>query len=205
MVLADLDGAAERAFGPIAESLESIGATPNQVSVVSFGVAVAAAGAFYVATPEAYAAGALLVALSGVLDVVDGQLARRTGESSAQGDMLDHTLDRYSDLALLIGIAGGLDAWMLGLFAVTGVFLTSYMGTQAQAVGAGRDYGGLLGRADRLALIVVAGSLHPVLPVVAGTEVVVGFVPFGWLLILFAVVGNVTAVQRFWASWRGLS
>jgi hypothetical protein len=30
-------------------------------------------------------------------------------------------------------------------------------------------------------------------------------VPFEWLLILFAVVGNLTAVQRFWASWKGLS
>jgi len=205
VVLADLDGTAERAFGPIAASLETIGATPNQVSVVSFFVAVAAAVAFYAATPETYAVGAVLVTLSGVLDVVDGQLARRIGESSAQGDLLDHTLDRYSDLALLVGITAGIDAWALGLFAVTGVFLTSYMGTQAQAVGAGRDYGGLLGRADRLALVVVAGSLHPVLPVVAGTEAVAGFVPFEWLLMLFAVVGNLTAVQRFWASWKGLS
>ncbi len=205
MVLADLDGTAERAFGPVAASLESIGATPNQVSVVSFCVAVGAAVGFFVATPATYAVGAALVALSGVLDVVDGQLARRIGESSAQGDLLDHTLDRYSDLALLVGITAGIDAWALGLFAVTGVFLTSYMGTQAQAVGAGRDYGGLLGRADRLALAVVAGALHPVLPVVAGTEAVAGFVPFEWLLILFAVLGNLTAAQRFWASWKGLS
>lgn len=205
MVLADHDSAAERAFSPIAASLERLGATPNQVSVVSFGVAVAAASAFYFATPLSYAAGALLVATSGILDVVDGQLARRTGESSARGDLLDHTLDRYSDLALLVGITAGLDAWALGLFALTGVFLTSYMGTQAQAVGAGRDYGGALGRADRLALIVVAAVLHPVLPLVAGTEAVTGFLPLEWLLILFAVVGNLTAVQRFYASWSGLS
>ena len=205
MVLAEQDDTAERAFGPIAASLERLGATPNQVSVVSFGVAVSAAVGFYVATPATYAVGALLVTLSGVLDVVDGQLARRTGESSAQGDMLDHTLDRYSDLVLLVGIAGGLDAWMLGLFAVTGVFLTSYMGTQAQAVGAGRDYGGLLGRADRLALIVVGGALQPVLPMVVGMSEVAGFAPLEWLLILFAVVGNLTALQRFWASWKELS
>jgi archaetidylinositol phosphate synthase len=205
VVLADFDDAAERAFGPVAASLERIGATPNQVSVVSFGVAVGAAVGFYFATPVTYAVGALLVAFSGVLDIVDGQLARRTGESSAQGDMLDHTLDRYSDLALLVGIAGGLEAWALGLFAVTGVFLTSYMGTQAQAVGAGRDYGGLLGRADRLAFIVVAGALHPLLPLVAWTGEIVGFVPLEWLLVVFAVVGNLTALQRFWASWKELS
>jgi len=205
VVLADFDNAADRAFEPIAASLERAGVTPNQVSVVSFGVAVGAAVGFYFATPETYAVAALLVAFSGVLDVVDGQLARRTGESSAQGDMLDHTLDRYSDLALLVGIAGGLDAWALGLFAVTGVFLTSYMGTQAQAVGAGRDYGGLLGRADRLALIVVAGALHPLIPLVAETTEVAGFVPLVWLLVVFGVVGNLTALQRFWASWKELS
>ncbi len=204
-MLAELDETAERAFEPVVGAFERVGATPNQVSVLSFVVAVAAAGAFYAATPETYVTGALLVALSGLLDAVDGQLARRMGTASAQGDMLDHTLDRYSDLVLLIGIAGGLDAWALGLFAVTGVFLTSYMGTQAQAVGAGRDYGGALGRADRIVLIIVVGALHPFVPVVAGAEEVAGFVAFEWLLILFAVVGNVTALQRFWASWKELS
>lgn len=205
MVLADLDETAEDAFGPLAASLDRLGATPNQVSVVSFGVAVAAAGAFYAATPQAYAVGAVLVATSGILDVVDGQLARRTGESSARGDLLDHTLDRYSDIALIVGVAGGVSAWALGLFALTGVFLTSYMGTQAQAVGAGRNYGGALGRADRLALIVAAAVLHTLLPVAAGAGEVAGFVPFEWLLVLFAVVGNMTAAQRFYASWKGLS
>lgn len=204
MTLADLDDAAEDAFEPVVAAFERTGATPNQVSALSFLVAVVAAGAFYVAPTTGYAAVAyatasLLVALSGLLDGVDGQLARRTGTASAQGDMLDHTLDRYSDLALVAGVAGGVGAWAVGFFAVTGVFLTSYMGTQAQAVGAGRDYGGLLGRADRMALIILGGVLQPFIPLVEGRTAL------EWLLVVFGVVGNVTAVQRFRASWRELS
>lgn len=203
MTLNDFKEQGRNAFEPIVGAFEKIGATPNQVSVLSFAVAIAASAAFFVATTPTYIAGALLVALSGLLDGVDGQLARRTGTESAAGDMLDHTLDRYADLAFVVGIAGGLDSWLLGLFAVTGVFLTSYMGTQAQAVGAGRDYGGLLGRADRMALIVIVGFAHPfVPPVVAFGD---AYTALGWLLVFFGVVGNITALQRFWASWKELS
>lgn len=201
MTLGNLDETAKNAFEPVVAVFERLGATPNQVSLLSFAVAVVASAAFYVAEPRfpAYIGGALLVAFSGLLDSVDGQLARRTDSASAQGDMLDHTLDRYSDLALIVGIAGGLEAWALGLFAVTGVFLTSYMGTQAQAVGAGRDYGGLLGRADRLVLVIVVAAAQPFVPAVEGLTAL------GWLLVLFAVVGNITALQRFRASWNELS
>jgi archaetidylinositol phosphate synthase len=202
VTLADLDDKAEDAFEPVVAAFESAGATPNQVSVLSFVVAVVAAAAFYVAPTTnllIYVAASVLVAVSGALDGVDGQLARRTGTSSAQGDMLDHTLDRYSDLALVAGIAGGVGSWAVGFFAVTGVFLTSYMGTQAQAVGAGRDYGGLLGRADRMALVILGGFVQPFVPLVEGRTAL------GWLLVVLGVVGNLTALQRFRASWDELS
>lgn len=199
MTLAGLEEKAKDAFEPVVGVFESLGFTPNQVSVLSFLVAVAAAGSFYVATTAAYIAGAFLVALSGLLDGVDGQLARRTGTESEQGDMLDHTLDRYSDLALIVGVSAGLGAWAFGLFAVTGVFLTSYMGTQAQAVGAGRDYGGMLGRADRMVLLVVVALAQPFVPIVEGRTAL------SWLLLFYGVVGNVTALQRFRASWNELS
>jgi len=202
VTLADLDDKAEDAFEPVVAAFESAGATPNQVSVLSFVVAVVAAAAFYVAPTTnllIYVAASVLVAVSGALDGVDGQLARRTGTASAQGDMLDHTLDRYSDLALVAGIAGGVGSWAVGFFAVTGVFLTSYMGTQAQAVGAGRDYGGLLGRADRMALVILGGFVQPFVPLVEGRTAL------GWLLVVLGVVGNLTALQRFRASWDELS
>jgi archaetidylinositol phosphate synthase len=100
-------------------------------------------------------------------------------------------------VVVVAGLAAGIGRYDLGLAAVTGVLLTSYMGTQLQAVGLGRDYGGLVGRADRLVLMTLGGLVAAAVPgPVAGLPVV------GWLLVFFAVVGHLTALQRFWGAWR---
>jgi archaetidylinositol phosphate synthase len=175
-----------------------VGATPDQVSVLAFVVAVLAGVAFYVATPLAYLLGAVLVFLNGALDLLDGALARETAVASAGGDLLDHVLDRYADVVIVAGLAAGIDQYALGFAAVTGVLLTSYLGTQIEAVGLERQYGGLLGRADRLALVGLVGALSAVVPRVGGIELV------ALLLAVFAVVGHVTALQRFFGAWRDL-
>jgi CDP-diacylglycerol--glycerol-3-phosphate 3-phosphatidyltransferase/archaetidylinositol phosphate synthase len=51
-------------------------------------------------------------------------------------------------------------AWWIGVAAVVGTLLTSYLGVQAQAVGVGRYYGGILGRADRLVIIMLASIFY---------------------------------------------
>ncbi|MFB6069024.1 MAG: CDP-alcohol phosphatidyltransferase family protein [Halobacterium sp.] len=199
MTLDRLRPLASRLLAPWVRAAKAVGATPNTVSVVAFALAVAAGGAFYVATPLAYALGALCVFLNGWLDLLDGALARDLGVDSEAGDLLDHVLDRYADVLVVAGLAAGIGRFDLGLAAVTGVLLTSYLGTQAQAVGLDRVYGGLLGRADRLALVGVTGAVSVVVPVVGG------FSPVAWLLGLFAVVGHLTAVQRFVSAWRQLA
>ena len=198
MTLDQLRPVANRALAPWVRGAKAIGATPNGISVVAFVLAVGAGGAFYVATPPAYAAGTVLVFLNGWLDLLDGALARDLGTDSLAGDLLDHVLDRYADVVVVAGLAAGIGRYDLGLAAVTGVLLTSYLGTQAQAVGLDRVYGGLLGRADRLALVGITGAASVVVADVAGFPLV------AWLLGLFAVVGHLTAVQRFVSAWRQL-
>jgi len=199
MTLDRLRPLADRALEPFVDAADAAGLTPDGVSVLAAVGAAGAGVAFYVATPAAYLAGAALVFANGWLDLLDGALARRQGVESAAGDLLDHVLDRYADIALVSGLAAGIDAYALGLAAVTGVLMTSYLGTQIQAVGLGRAYGGLIGRADRLALI---GFTGVVAAVVAGP--VAGLRPVGWLLALFAVVGHLTAIQRFFGAWSDL-
>jgi archaetidylinositol phosphate synthase len=200
MTLDQYRSVADRLLGPWVRAAARLGLSPDQVSVLAFGVAVAAAGAFAVGEPVFYAVGAVAVLLNGWLDVVDGALARHLGVSSDGGDLLDHVLDRYADIAIIAGFTVGIDAYALGFLAVTGVLMTSYMGTQIQAVGIGREYGGLLGRADRLALMGAVGLLAAAYsaPIVAGLNVV------GLLLALFAAVGHLTAVQRFLGAWSDL-
>jgi archaetidylinositol phosphate synthase len=191
---------ADRMLGPWVRAAAKVGLSPDQVSVLAFCVAVAAAGAFAVGDSLFYAVGAVCVLLNGWLDLVDGALARHLEVSSDGGDLLDHVLDRYADIAIIAGFTVGIEAYALGFLAVTGVLMTSYMGTQIQAVGIGREYGGLLGRADRLALMGLVGLVAAVYsaPIVAGLNVV------GLLLALFAAVGHLTAVQRFLGAWFDL-
>ena len=209
MTLDRLRPVADRALAPFVSLADGLGLSPNGVSVVAFGFAVAAGAAFYLAGavgapvvdgPVWYLVGAVFVFCNGWLDLVDGALAREQGVASKGGDLLDHVLDRYADIVVIAGLAAGIDRYVLGFLAVTGVLMTSYMGTQIQAVGLGRDYGGLVGRADRLALIGLAGLVAAVVPgsLIAGVGVI------GLLLAFFAVVGHVTALQRFWGAWSDL-
>jgi archaetidylinositol phosphate synthase len=168
--------------------------TPNFFTIAAL-LASAAAGIFFFFRMEVF--GILAVALNAFCDAMDGAVAREMQVQSKRGDFLDHAVDRYADIFIITGIfAGGLVPWQVGVFALTGVLMASYLGTQAQAVGVGRYYGGLLGRADRLVLILVIGIFEIFAP-----AVFFGLSWFGWLFVLFGFFGHITAFQRFAYVW----
>ncbi len=193
---------ADRALSPFVTAAARMGLTPDGMSVVAFVLAIAAGVAYYLAgqTPIYYLVGAVLVFLNGWLDLLDGALARKLNVASRAGDLLDHVLDRYADILVIAGLMAGIEQYALGFAAITGVLMTSYLGTQAQAVGLDRVYGGLVGRADRLAIIGI------VTVVAAFTQVQVADLSLiGALLAFFAVIGHITALQRFYYSMRALA
>ncbi|MWV41261.1 MULTISPECIES: CDP-alcohol phosphatidyltransferase family protein [Natrialba] len=202
MTLDQLRPYISRFLDPFVKGFDRIGMTPDGVSVLAFFMAILAAVAFVLggrADPVWYVGAAALVFLNGWLDIVDGALAREQAVASPGGDLLDHVLDRYADIVVIGGLAAGVGDYLLGFLAVTGVVMTSYLGTQAQAVGLDRVYGGLVGRADRLAIIGVVGVLaYPFSGTYGGLTLV------GWLLAFLAVVGHLTALQRFFYSWSAL-
>ena len=168
--------------------------TPNIVTIAAL-VASAAAGVLFFLRLELW--GIVAVALNAFCDAMDGAVAREMKAQSKRGDFLDHAVDRYADIFIITGIfAGGMVPWQIGVFALTGVLMSSYLGTQAQAVGVGRYYGGLLGRADRLVLIMVVGIVDLLVPMSW-----YGLSWFGWLLVLFGIFGHITAFQRFAYVW----
>lgn len=175
---------------------------PMGISLLSLVSACGAGYCFYQATPGSrwllLAAG--MVFLTALLDALDGIVARVRDMASARGDLVDHALDRIADVIILGGIAlGPLVNERAGFAALLGVLLLSYMGTQAQAVGAGRVYGGLLGRADRLVLLMAV-------PVIQFFFVnpIEGEYLVTWLAYTFAVVCSGSAVLRFWLIWKFL-
>ncbi len=172
------------------------GMHPNTITAISLGIATLAALSYYF---DFLLLAFLFIFLSALLDAVDGKVARMRNLASKRGDFLDHAIDRYADTIILLGIMFSPYATLwIGVFALVGVYLTSYMGTQAQAIGLGRIYGGILGRADRLVILML-------LPIVQFFWWGYYFSVTDWVLIVFAVLGNITALQRFHSAWKALS
>ncbi|MBE6514220.1 MAG: CDP-alcohol phosphatidyltransferase family protein [Thermoplasmata archaeon] len=217
MVLDGQRARANFALEPVARKL--INVNPNTISWIGLILALVCGLLFYFSGwyitkgEDMYLwvllLGGIMVLVSGYFDALDGKVAKLSGKASRKGDYLDHVFDRYADVFMIGGVA--FSAWCdpyLGMLALIGVLLTSYMGTQAQAIGAPRLYAGLLGRADR----VVLSTLFPFIQFIMthlgyGSFEVFGF-DICWMEIMmlwFAIVGNVTAVQRAIITWRNLS
>lgn len=198
MALERLDPLLRRALEPAVRRLGAV--DPNAITWGSAAVGLASAALLWQAPADApgrpwLLAGALGIALSYVLDVLDGQVARHHGRTSVWGDFLDHALDRVVDAALLVGIsanAARVGDLLLGLGATVATLLGSYMGTQAAASGLGRDYGGF-SRTDRLALLALGAGLAAF-----GVD---ALVPVLWIC---GAGGLYTFVVRGWRARRAL-
>jgi CDP-diacylglycerol--glycerol-3-phosphate 3-phosphatidyltransferase len=87
---------------PIVTVLVKTHLTPNAVTCL--GLLITIAAAVLIALNQAFAAG-FVVLFAGLFDMLDGALARRTNKVTKFGGVLDSTLDRVSEAAVLIGIA----------------------------------------------------------------------------------------------------
>ena len=182
---------------PVVTACLRIGLTPDSCTVISLVAAAAAGIGFYF---SGILIGTICILLNAVFDALDGSIARAMDIQSLKGDFLDHTVDRYADIFMICGIfAGPLCPWQIGVFGLTGVLMASYLGTQAQAVGIGRFYGGFLGRADRLILLIGAGIVSLV-----SSALIIGLSLFAWVLLIFGIFGHITAAQRFFHVWKQL-
>ncbi len=208
MVLNKYREQADSIIVPLAKKFKRV--NPNVISFLSLIFALLAGISFYLSHAPIYIlSGGIFVLLNSLFDALDGKVAKITGKQSKRGDFLDHTIDRYSDIFILLGIIlGPLSRTWLGIFAIIGVLMTSYMGTQADAVGVSRDYGGIAGRAERLLLLIIFSFLYFFLFETGWTT----FKIVNWelglfelLMIWFAIAGNLTAVFRALNSWSDLS
>jgi archaetidylinositol phosphate synthase len=195
-----------------------LGWTPNRLSSLSIGLSIGAAALAVLVRwegPYLFLPIAALIFAGGVFDVLDGEVARRTGRSSLRGDFLDHVLDRYADVFILLGIALSTYANpILALLALVTLLLVSYMGTQAQAVGQGRLYAGLLSRADRLLLLTLGTFLEfdlslpwpwaPTAPLSRIHAFGLVFTVLDLVLLYFIVAGQWTALRRALQTYRAL-
>jgi CDP-diacylglycerol--glycerol-3-phosphate 3-phosphatidyltransferase len=166
--------------------------TPNQLTVIGFGLTIVAA--VLAAFGQLLPAGVVLI-FAGTFDILDGALARSTRRSYPYGAFLDSTLDRYSESAMYLGLtayfigAGGpLQRWLIlaTVVALAGSLLVSYVRARAQSLGFTCETG-LFARPERVVVTVVG--------LIFGGVVLYGVV------FLLAVLTNLTALQRIREVW----
>jgi choline kinase/phosphatidylglycerophosphate synthase len=160
--------------------LVAAGMTPNAISVLSLLLSLGAAALLAQPNYGPMALGGVLAQLASIVDGCDGEVARITMRSSKFGGWFDAQLDRYADVALLgaltwnlLSDGAGLAAYIVGIAAIAGSFVTSYGAHKADRVlkeklRIGRDLrvfvimiGALAGSAW-LALIVIAVTMNAV-------------------------------------------
>lgn len=204
---------AHGALDPLVGLLHGAGVKPDHVTLLGLVLSLGAALAFF---EGGFRFGSLLLLLSGLCDILDGQLARRRATASRFGAFLDSTLDRLADAAVLCGIAGfyvmhlvelsvdpaqavaeisrGLEpvVWarvgMLAVAGMVGSLMVSYTRARAEGLGLACKVG-WFERPERTVLLIVAGlfGVGPVMPAA---------------LIVLALFSFVTAVQRVAHVWK---
>lgn len=130
--------------------------SPNGVTILGFlGICAAAA----LALERLWVISALVFIAAGLVDSLDGLLARHQGRVTNFGAFLDSTLDRLAEGVILgaIGITFAQDGvdWGVGacFVALTASFLVSYARARAEGLGIPGSSGGLMGRPERLVIV----------------------------------------------------
>ena len=171
-----------------AKMLHNLGLNPNQVSILGIALAVLSAITYWQwkLHPILLILAPLLMLASGLLDALDGALARLYGEATNFGGFFDSLLDRYADAIIICGIIlGGLTDITWGLAALMGSLLVSYARARAEAAGVKMESVGLAERAERLVLLALASFLS-----------FVWLEALGWGVLVLAILTNLTVVQR---------
>ncbi|MCD4690790.1 CDP-alcohol phosphatidyltransferase family protein [bacterium] len=179
---------ARELLDPVARFVADIGISPTAISIVGFGISTIAGVAL--ACGHFLAAG-LLVLVAGICDMADGAVARAGERATSTGAFLDSTLDRYSELVVLLGAlvyymtaASGAPEPLTAAIVFVGLggsFLVSYTRARAEAIGVDCQVG-FAERPERLVLIIIGALLGPTVFRVAI-----------WIL---AILSHITAAQR---------
>src|SRR5438552_513858 len=172
--------------------------SPNKITTAGTLVTVAA-GAVY-ASGHIMTAG-WIMAVTAFFDVIDGEVARRTGRCTVFGAFYDSSLDRVADGALMAGLTvfyatnpihHNIYMMVVCLLGIVGTFLVSYTRARAEALGIDAKVG-VMQRPERIVLLSVPQALF-------------GLFWNGWVLmgiiVLLTVTAWITAVQRIAFVYR---
>jgi CDP-diacylglycerol--glycerol-3-phosphate 3-phosphatidyltransferase len=148
-----------RIIDPVVNWMVAARVHPNLVTTAGFAVTMAAGILFHL---DHVRTAGLAVLIGGILDIFDGQVARRSSLASKFGSFYDSTLDRISEIVVFLGVLSlynqyGLqmaDVWMIYVIvlALAGSLMVSYTRAKAEALGLEASVG-FMQRAERVLLL----------------------------------------------------
>jgi phosphatidylglycerophosphate synthase len=162
-----------RILGPLAAALARLGISPNQATLAGLALAWLCGALIAIGLPQL--AGAAILA-SGLLDALDGEIARAGGRETALGAFLDSIADHYGDVAIYLGLAwvgladGEPFLVFFVLLAMFGSIAGSHIRSRAGMLGIETKDVGLFTRAERILVLafgLLTGYLVPALVVLA--------------------------------------
>jgi archaetidylinositol phosphate synthase len=182
-VLARLRRRLKRRVEELGGRLGELGVKPVHLTVTGLFLSVLAFLSSMKNSPLYYT---VFLALSGLMDMLDGPVARATGKASPLGAFLDSFLDRVSDALLIVSLVNfGLDWWLVTSLLVASL-LTSYSRARAESLGVSLEGVGLVERSERMILLAATAVLLAI-------NFTVGFAVF----ILFLALSVETVAHRF--------
>ena len=161
---------------------------PNVLTFL--GLVINMAAAALLAVGRFRLAGVVIIG-AGLFDMVDGRVARETNRVTRFGGFFDSVLDRYSDLALLVGMLvwyGSINRpfyVVLTAIAMTGSVMVSYTRARAENTIPTCKVG-FMERPERVVLVII-GAL---------------FLRMAQVLWVIAVLANLTVVHRMIFTWQ---
>jgi len=180
---------------PVIRAAVGTGLTPFffNALVVVFGIA----GMLFFAEGRLPWAGWMIL-LSGLADVMDGEVARQCGLANRAGAFVDSTLDRFSEFAVFIGLAvffGSGFPMLAVLVALGGSLLVSYTRARGESLGV-LCKGGLMQRAERILLLGIGAIIDPSLSVRLGRDA-----GFTLTVILVAIALGTVGTAIYRTAW----
>ncbi|MEO5654041.1 MAG: phosphatidylinositol phosphate synthase [Marmoricola sp.] len=178
-------------LAPFVNLFLRLGISPDAVTLV--GTIGVSAGALVFFPQGKLLTGVLVITAFVFSDLIDGAMARLSGQTSAWGAFWDSTLDRVADAAIFGGLAlyfaGPGESYLylcLSMYCLVVGNLTSYTRARAESLGM-EAKGGIAERADRLVAILVMTGLGALfnLPILMLVTI--------WAL---AIAGTITVFQR---------
>ena len=156
----------DRIVTPAALILGRLGLTPNSLTLS--GLVISGLGAFLASVGQLWGAG-LVLAFSGIFDLLDGALARATGRVTRFGALLDSVVDRASEAIVLFGLLvyylsrSETAGTLLIYLALVSSIMVSYLRARSEGLGVDCKVG-VMTRTERVAVLtagLVAGHWVP--------------------------------------------